>query len=238
MYLSNSNVSFRGVIVVLCIATLSACSSLPNKDDNQKDSKVVSQKASAKSDDSLQQADREVSKSSVSVSDPMADIKINSEVRKSYSQVAKLVSSENYDQAIDLLNSVQVSYPQLSGPAYQKARIFYSQEKYEQALVQIEESLKLNQRNYYAFELKGIVLRAMGDFKNSKQAYIKGIELYPNYPNIHLNLGVLADIYLRELPLAVSHYQKYMDLTDNKDKKVSNWLVEIKRRINSEQTHE
>ena len=61
------------------------------------------------------------------------------------------------------------------------------------------------------------------------------IKVYPPYPNSHLNLGVLADIYMGELSLALIQYREYMRLVGNNDKTVANWILELERRIKAGQ---
>ena len=163
--------------------------------------------------------------------DPMADIKINAEIKSTYGKVAKLNKTKKYADAIRMLESVQLKYPQLSGPEYQKARIYFNQGKIDMALKSVDESLSNNGRNYYSLNLKGVILRELGRFEEAREIYFMAIETYPPYPNSHLNLGVLADIYLRDLPLALMQYREYMKLTLNQDKKVANWIIEIERRI-------
>ena len=163
--------------------------------------------------------------------DPMADIQINAEIKKAYKDVAGLNKVKKYKVALNLLDGMQKKYPQLSGPDYQKARIYLSQGKLQQALDSVELSLKNNQRNYYSLNLKGIILKELGQFEQSKEVYLEAIKVYPPYPNSHLNLGVLADIYMGDLSLALIQYREYMRLVDNSDKTVENWILEIERRI-------
>ncbi|MDQ7050544.1 MAG: tetratricopeptide repeat protein [Enterobacterales bacterium] len=163
--------------------------------------------------------------------DPMSKVKINSEIRELYSQIGGLIKLKKYKKSITLLNTVKTRYPQLSGPDYQLARVYYRQGDLEKALVAVDASIAKNQRNYYSVNFRGVVLRSQGKFKQAKESYLKAIAIYPPYPNAHLNLGVLADIYLGELKLALVQYQSYMELIGNKDKDVANWVIEIERRI-------
>jgi len=163
--------------------------------------------------------------------DPMADIQINAEIKKVYKEVANLSRAKKYTQAINLLNNLQSKYPQLSGSDYQKARIYFEQNKLDDALKAVESSLKNNQRNYYALNLKGIILREQGRFDEAREIYLIAIEIYPPYPNSHLNLGILADIYMRDLSLALIQYREYLSLLGNNDETVANWVLELERRI-------
>lgn len=171
----------------------------------------------------------------LSIPDPMADIQINPEIKRAYKNVAALNKNKKYHQAITVLEEIQVKYPQLSGPDYQKARIYFNQKKLDKALNSVEASLNNNARNYYALNLKGIILREQGQFEQSKLTYQAAIKVYPLYPNSYLNLGVLADIYTRELALALEQYKLYMQLVAEQDKKVANWIIELQRRIEAGQ---
>ena len=113
------------------------------------------------------------------------------------------------------------------------ARIYFNQKKFEQALLSVDQSLESNQRNYYTLNLKGVILREQGRFDEAKKVYLAAIDVYPPYPNSHLNLGVLSDIYLGELSQALYQYKIYRKLND-KDKRVSNWILELERRIQAE----
>ncbi len=167
----------------------------------------------------------------MSIADPMADIQINAEIKSSYKKVSVLNKQKKYTEAILLLDNIQTKYPQLSGPSYQKARLYFNQNKLDLAIESVDFSLLNNTRNYYSLNLKGIILREQGKFEEARELYFMAIEAYPAYPSSHLNLGVLADLYLRDLPLALLQYREYMKLTSHQDKKVANWVLELERRI-------
>ena len=172
-----------------------------------------------------------------SVVDPMADIQINAEIKRAYSKVSKFNKKKKYIDGLKELDKVKLKYPQLSGPDYQKARLFLNQSKYKEALEAVELSLNNNSRNYYSLTLKGIILKEMGEFKKAKKSYLKAIEIYSPYIYSHLNLGVLSDVYTGELSLALIQYKQYLKLTSNNKKykekqlQVNSWVVELERRI-------
>ncbi len=221
------------------LGALTSCSTTTKSDDpditgieKTSDSKQgVSKNADNRLDGTLKTQEQDAKNDIIKVVDPMRDIQINSEIKSTYKQVAKLNKLKQYLQAIKLLDGIQVKYPQLSGPDYQRARIYFGQNKFDLALKSVDSSLNNNSRNYYSLNLKGIILREQGKFEEAREIYFMAIETYPAYPNSHLNLGVLADIYLRDLPLALLQYREYMKLTSNQDKKVANWVLELERRI-------
>ena len=218
---------FGNLIAVLLLA---ACSSVPkNENVDGKEKEVDSSVTSP--DNQSEIATAENGLVAYQGPDPMADIQINAEIKKVYRDVAKLNLDKKYQQALNLLNSVKTKYPQLSGPDYQIARIYFSEKKFDEALAAVDLSLASNARNYFSLNLKGIILREKGDFQRSKDAYLAAIEAYPPYPKSHLNLGVLADIYLRDSALALVQYKQYQTLSKDADKTVANWIIEIERRI-------
>ncbi len=230
----------RLVICLIYTLLLSSCSTLTDdsRDDLQAVDKQVENsnlnKGSRSAEETQMMSDGQTEGSFQGV-DPMADIQINAEIKRAYKDVASLNNAKKYSVALNLLHGIQKKYPQLSGPDYQKARIYLNQGKLQQAITAVDLSLKNNERNYYSLNLKGIVLREMGKFEESREVYLAAIKVYPPYPNSHLNLGVLADIYMGELSFALIQYREYMKLVDNKDKTVANWILELERRIKAEQ---
>ncbi len=221
--------TLRLLALTLMLGVLSACSTLTK--DGEELTKQTPPTESNETGTELADSNPANSLLAFAGKDPMADIQINAEIKKFYSQVSQLSNDKKFSQALALLDKLKVQYPQLSGPDYQKARIYLEQQKLDDALLAIDLSLKNNPRNYYSLNLKGVVLRELGKFEEAKQVYLKAIEIYPPYPNSHLNLGVLADIYLRDSALALIKYQQYQALTGEQDKQVKNWIIEIERRI-------
>jgi len=80
----------------------------------------------------------------------------------------------------------------------------------------------------------GMLLRRQGKFQEAEAAYLKAVTARPNYALAHYNLGVLNDLYLQRLDVALSHYERYQELT-NVDKQVSRWIADLKRRISATQ---
>ncbi|PHS20082.1 MAG: hypothetical protein COA86_01995 [Kangiella sp.] len=234
LYFNKNVVVLKRLSFVVLITLLSSCSTIqsPNKNDSG-----LTKEGAAKEDTSapskigvvngLASENLEVRNRL----DPMANIQINAEIKKAYKQTASFIKQKKYPNALSLMIKIKGKYPQLSGPNYQMARIYLLQKQFEKSIEQVDVSIKKNPRNYYSMSLKGVILKNQGKFKEAKLNYLKAIETFPNYSKSHLNLGVLADVYLGELSLALSEYKIYMSLTSNKDKRVANWVLEVERRL-------
>lgn len=151
-------------------------------------------------------------------------------VADDYAKALGLMNADKDDEALALLQKVAAKTPQFSGPWLNQAVILIKQQKYAQADRILQEALKANPRNPYTFNLRGIALRGQGKFADAKAAYESALAVDPNYAKAHFNLGVLADLYMQDLPLALSHYERYQSLQSKADPAVANWIIDLQKR--------
>lgn len=219
------------LLLLLCLVLLAACSHTPL---SQKDSKIKqstdsqAQDAEDKSDVAKQLIDEQ----GVAI-DPM-QAKINGlplELIKGYDQINGYLKSKQLEQAKQLLMQLQEQFKDFSGPSYRLARLYLQQENFQQALDWINQSVAINPQNYYALNLQGVLYRETGQFVQAKQAYLKALNVYADHPQTHLNLAILADIYLYDFDLALKHYQLYLSKTQQQDEKISGWIADLQRRM-------
>lgn len=147
-----------------------------------------------------------------------------------YARSLSLMQAGNDAEALALLRQIGTKVPQFSGPLVNQGLILLRQEKYAEAETALREALKVNARNPYANNLLGIALRQQGKFTEARSAYQAALAIDPNYAKAHFNLGVLADLYMQDLALALSHYEKYQALQSQPDPAVANWIVDLQKR--------
>jgi len=80
----------------------------------------------------------------------------------------------------------------------------------------------------------GMLLRRQGKFQDAEAAYTRAITADPGYALAHFNLGVLNELYLQRLDVALQHFEQYQAL-GNDDKQVEKWITDLKRRIEASQ---
>ncbi len=102
---------------------------------------------------------------------------------------------------------------------------------YKGAEQAFQRAISQNNRDAVAYNHIGILNRLQGHFDKARLAYEKAIDVDPEYAQAHLNLGILYDIYLQNLKLALNQYETYQTLTDSQDKTVDRWIIDIKRRL-------
>jgi tetratricopeptide (TPR) repeat protein len=76
----------------------------------------------------------------------------------------------------------------------------------------------------------GIVERKLGKFADAESAYQRAIAAQPSYAPLHLNLGILYDLYLAEPQKALDEFERYIAIAGD-NKQVAGWLVELRKRV-------
>lgn len=151
--------------------------------------------------------------------------------QESFGQAITLMQQGQSIEAESLLLSLTEEYPGLSGPWLNLGLIKTQAKEWEYALEHFTKAITANPQNTYAHTSMGLALRELGRFEEAKAAYLKALEVDQKYAKAQLNMGILADLYLNDLPLALKHYKIYQVLQTKPDKAVSGWIKDLQRRI-------
>lgn len=151
-------------------------------------------------------------------------------VSADYTKAISLMAADQNDEALTLLQKVSTKEPTFAGPVINQGVILLKQKKFADAEKVLRQALVINARNPYAYNLLGIALREQGKFADARTAYETALGIDPNYAKAHFNFGVLADLYLQDLPLALTHYERYQALQSKPDPAVANWIVDLQKR--------
>jgi Flp pilus assembly protein TadD len=151
-------------------------------------------------------------------------------VSADYAKALRLMRKGKDDQAMDLLQSVVNRAPTFSGPMVNQGLILLKQRQFDRAERVFKRATTINPRSAYAFNMMGLTQREQGHFADAKASYETALALDPDYARAHFNLGVLADLYMQDLPLALQHYQAYQSLQCKPDKVVGNWITDLQKR--------
>jgi len=158
---------------------------------------------------------------------------ITPKFQRDYNRAISLIQTKKNRSAIKALTLLTKNYPQFAGPHVNLGLIYFKAKQYSKAQKAFNKALALNPNNAVSHNHIGIIQRKNGKFKDALKSYRLAIQGDPKYASAHLNIGILYDIYFSNLPKALEHYQLYLDITGAKNKKVSNWIIDIKRRVNA-----
>lgn len=147
-----------------------------------------------------------------------------------FDQAVELLISRDFEQAIELLEMVIVSSPDVTAPYINLAIAYRQVDKPEQAEEQLKSALEIVPGHPVASNEYGLLLRKAGRFAEAREIYERAVTLFPEYLPVRKNLGILCDLYLNDWECALEQYEHY-SAADPGDKKVKLWVSELTLRL-------
>ena len=105
------------------------------------------------------------------------------------------------------------------------------QDKLADAQQSFIQAIEANAANQEAYNQLALLQRKQGEFKKAEASYQQAIGIWPAYPAIRLNLGILYELYLGDLGKALQQYNIYQSLLPEPDRRVKGWISDLKRRL-------
>lgn len=118
----------------------------------------------------------------------------------------------------------------LSGPWAMLGDIAIEENDYKTAESHYQKAIEINTENVNAYTSLAKAQRLMGEYHVAQNTLAVALDLWPDFPEAHLNLGILYDLYLNRPKLAQMHMEAYLYLTDYKNKQAVAWFEEVKSR--------
>jgi tetratricopeptide (TPR) repeat protein len=156
--------------------------------------------------------------------------KVRKESIAKYIDAKRALKQKNYGHAEKLFKELTTEDKNLSGSWVGLGDVAVEQKKYDQAIASFTKAIELNAKNINAYMRLAQAQRLQGNFLNAQNTYAKALALWPDFPEAHLNLAVLYDIYLNHPLRAQKHMEAYQYLTGGENKQVAKWLAEIQQR--------
>jgi tetratricopeptide (TPR) repeat protein len=151
-----------------------------------------------------------------------------------YEQAVSAMASGDFVDAELRLKEFLLQYPGYPGAHVNLAIIHNNNGNDAAAQGSIDAALALDAGNAPALNQQGLLLRRNGKFIEAEAAYLKAVTASPEYALAHYNLGVLNELYLQRLDVALQHYERYTELVGD-DKQVEKWIADLRRRMAANQ---
>jgi len=123
-----------------------------------------------------------------------------------------------------------LQYPEFPGAHVNLTIIHVSNGNDDAARASIDAALALDPDHPAALNQFGMLLRRNGKFLEAEAAYMKAVTVSPDYALAHYNLGVLNELYLQRLDVALKNFEDYQSLA-GEDKQVAKWISDLTRRV-------
>jgi len=143
--------------------------------------------------------------------------------------VAAMAAGDNIDAELRFQEFL-LQYPDYPGAWVNLAIIQAGRGDEQAAAAALASALTLDPEHPAALNQRGMLYRRQGEFTAAEAAYLQAIAASPDYALAHYNLGVLNDLYLQRMDVAVRHYERYQEIV-GEDKNVSRWIADLRRRI-------
>lgn len=132
------------------------------------------------------------------------------------------------------LEALQIDYPHFSGVYTNLALLAHKEGDLAQAEAYLKQALHLNPKSEDALVLRGLVLKDQGKLAEAEAHLAGALSLLPNSKPLHLNLGILQELYLGKQHEALLNYQRYQEMVPT-DKNVEGWIIDLSRRLPQQQ---
>ena len=151
-----------------------------------------------------------------------------------FERAISIMASGDFVDAELRLKEFLLLYPAYPG-AHVNLAIIHSQNGNDQAAQDsVDRALALDPAHAAALNQQGMLLRRNGKFLEAEAAYLKAVTSSPDYALAHYNLGVLNELYLQRLDVALQHFETYRQIVGS-DKQVEKWIVDLTRRVAANQ---
>ena len=118
----------------------------------------------------------------------------------------------------------------LSGPWAMLGDIAVEEKDLKTAESHYKKAIEINDQNINAYTALATAQRMAGEFHVAQNTLALSLELWKDFPEAHLNLGILYDVYLNQPKNAQMHMEAYLYLTNYKNKQAIAWFDEVKSR--------
>jgi len=148
-----------------------------------------------------------------------------------YQQANESLAAGNTDLAIEQFEQVLKTDPSAEQAFTNLGLLYLSKNDNKSAKQAFFNALEQDKDDAIAYNHLAVIQRQEGAFQQALSNYKNAIRINPDYAKAHLNLGILYDIYLQDLPEALEQYERYQQLTENDNETVEKWIADIKTRI-------
>lgn len=154
---------------------------------------------------------------------------VDSDVQDAFSEALSLLKDEAYDRAIEILKQLVENEQRFAAPYVNLGMAYIKKGDNKAAEEYLMKALDIDLGHPVANNELGLIYRKSGRFEDARKAYQNALAAHPEYLPARKNLGILCEIYLRDLNCALEQFEQYQQYRPD-DKTVNIWIADLKRR--------
>ena len=151
-----------------------------------------------------------------------------SDIQK-YDEVREHLLNKEYPVAEAKLQAIVAKFPNHSGAWANLGLIYSETNRLEMAENALKKSIELDKKNTEVYLRLALVYKKQGKLVEALKAYKQSIEVDANNAKAHYNIAILYDLYLQDKPAAITHLEKYMDISGKQDDEIIAWIKQLER---------
>jgi tetratricopeptide (TPR) repeat protein len=159
---------------------------------------------------------------------------IDAPVRADFDAAMKYLKAGEYEKGTALLNAVTQRAPGHATPYINLAIAYEKIGNLSAAEENLKKALDINPDHPVANTEYGLIYRKTGRFAAARKSYERALARYPGFLPARKNLGILCDIYLRDLECALTQYRIYGAAVPD-DKTVQIWIADLEKRLGKQE---
>lgn len=155
---------------------------------------------------------------------------IDSDIEDDFNAALMHLKSAEYDKAIAILEKIIEEEKRVPAPFINLGMAYDKKGDSKQAEKYLLDAVGVDLSHPVANNQLGLFYRKLGRFDEAKKAYTNALTNYPDYLPVVKNLGILCDLYMRDLPCAMQQFEHYLSLQPD-DKTMKIWIADLSRRM-------
>jgi tetratricopeptide (TPR) repeat protein len=154
---------------------------------------------------------------------------VDSDTQDAFAEALVLLKDEKYDKAIEILKGLVEKEQRFAAPFVNLGMAYIKKGDNKTAEEYLTRALDIDLGHPVANNELGLIYRKSGRFEDARKAYENALVVHPDYLPARKNLGILCEIYLRDLNCALEQFEQYQQYVPD-DKTINIWVTDLRRR--------
>lgn len=161
----------------------------------------------------------------------MVNSNIDKHAAELFARASNAIVEGDFATAEAALEELTQAWPDYSSPWTNLGIVYARTGRDEEARSAFAQAMTLRPDDCKPMVELALLARRQHQFREAEKLYQVCLESDPGFAAAALNLGILYELYLGQLPDALFSYERYQASVDTPDQKVSGWITELSRRI-------